>query len=253
MLPCAAVVYVYTPLVLGCVPSLVSADDAGDTLSGSVVDLKAMIQNRIHLITLLHLGTQDVDEVGGFVDVVFGHEGEVEDGRTMFVAHGLEFGARVGTREGFLVDPLHEVAALIIRKEPDRTRARKVDFGFQVGVIGTKPLVSLVEAGTPLAVPSSAVEDGIAIVGFVDDDAKDGRLDDDLVFGISVTLHDFVHVLGVVQTEGVAGKVGNPMRVDDVADLEAWASRLLGVRIKVANRHACCLIALLVALLDCVA
>ena len=181
--------------------SLVSADDAGDTLGGAFVELEVVIQNRVHLITPLDLGTEDLDEVGGFVNVVFGHEGEVEDGRTMFVAHGLEVGARVGTREGFLVDPLDEVATLIIRKEPDRTRARKVDFGFQVGVIGTIPRVSLVDAGSPLASPSRAVEDGIAIVGFVDDDAKDGRLDDDLVFGISVMLHDFVDVLGVVETE----------------------------------------------------
>lgn len=163
----------------------------------------------------------------------------------MFIAHGLELGARVGTGEGFLVDPLDEVATLIIRKEPDRTRARKVDFGFQVGVIGTKPLAPLVDAGSKLAVPSSAVEDDIAIVGFVDDDAKDGRLDDDLVFGISVTLHDFVDVLGVVESQGVARKVGNPMRVDDVADLEARTRRLLGVGVKIANRHACCLFALL--------
>jgi len=33
------------------------------------------------------------------------------------------------------------------------------------------------------------------------------------------------------------------MRVDDVADLEARTRRLLGVGVKVANRHACCLIA----------
>ena len=221
-------------------PSLVSADDAGDTLGGRIVELEVVIQNLFDLVTPLDLGTEDLDEVGGFVKVVFGHEGEVEDGGTMFVAHRLEVLARVGTGEGFLVDPLDEVATLIIRKEPDRTRARKVDFGFQVGVIGTKPLVCMVEAVTPTAVPSSAVEEGIAIVGFVDDDAKDARLDDDLVFGISVTLHDFVDVLGVVEAEGVAGKVGDAVGVDDVADLEAGTRRLLGVGVKVAKRHACC-------------
>ena len=220
--------------------SLVSADDAGDTLGGAFVELEVVIQNLFDLVTPADLGTEDLDEVGGFVKVVFGHEGEVEDGGTFFVAHGLEVLARVGTREGFLVDPLDEVATFIIRKEPNRTRARKVDIAFHVGVIGTKPLVSLVDAVTPTAVPSSAVEDGIAIVGFVDDDAKDGRLDDDLVFGISVTLHDFVDVLGVVEAEGVAGKVGDAVSVDDVADLEAGTRRLLGVGVKVAKRHACC-------------
>lgn len=66
-LPCAAVVCVYTPLVLGCVPSLVSADDAGDTLCGAFVDLKAVIENLFDLITPADLGTEDLNEVGGFV------------------------------------------------------------------------------------------------------------------------------------------------------------------------------------------
>jgi hypothetical protein len=203
-LPRAAVFCVYTPRVLECVKCLVCAYDASDSLGGIVVKLEMLIQNLFYLSSLVNLGAQDVDEVGCLGKLLFGHDAFVEDGRASFVAHRLELCARLGTQIGFLVDPLDEVAALVVRKEPHRARARKVDLGLQHRVIGTIPSMSLVNAGSVLTFTRRTVKDGFAILRFVDDDPKDCRLDDDLVFRVSVSLHELVDVLGAVDTEGEA-------------------------------------------------
>ena len=152
----------------------------------------------------MNLGAQDVDEVGCLGKLLFGHDAFVEDGRAIFVAHRLELCVRLGTQIGFLVDPLDEVAALVVRKEPHRARARKVDLGLQHRVIGTIPSMSVVNAGSVLTFTRRAVKDGFAILRFVHDDPKDGRLDDDLVFRVSIPLHELVDILGAVDTEGEA-------------------------------------------------
>ena len=75
----------------------------------------------MNLDALLNLVTQDVNEVGGLVNVVFGHETDVEEGSAVMGTHGFKLCRRVRAGVGSLVDPLDKVAALVIGKEPNGT------------------------------------------------------------------------------------------------------------------------------------
>ena len=76
--------------------------------------------------------------------------------------------------------------------------------------------------------------DDNAVVRFVDDDTKDGRLNGDLVFRESILGDDTIGIRLVVNVERVARHTNDACCVDDVADLEPRSSGLLRIRVKVA-------------------
>ena len=96
----------------------------------------------MNLDALLNLVTQDVNEVGGLVNVVFGHETDVEEGSAVMGTHGFKLCRRVRAGVGSLVDPLDKVAALVIGKEPNGTGTGNVDFGLGDGIVDAVPNMS---------------------------------------------------------------------------------------------------------------
>ena len=96
----------------------------------------------MNLDALLNLVTQDVNEVGGLVNVVFGHETDVEEGSAVMGTHGFKLCRRVRAGVGSLVDPLDKEAALVIGKEPNGTGTGNVDYGLGGGIVDAVPNMS---------------------------------------------------------------------------------------------------------------
>ena len=197
-----------------------------------MVDLKVVFEKGLDFEALANLAAQDVEEVGGLAKVVLGHESEVEEAR------GLKPGRRVRAGVGSLVDPLDKVAALVVGKEPNGTGTGNVELGLGHGVVDAVPNEGARRRAVGgLAGHGGAVVDDSPVVGFVDDDAEDGRVNGDLVVGEPALGDELVGISGVFKGERVAGHVDDALGVDDVADLEAGGSGLLRVRVKVADRH----------------
>jgi hypothetical protein len=197
-----------------------------------LVDLKVVFEKGLDFEALANLAAQDVSEVGGLAKVVLGHESEVEEAR------GLKPGRRVSAGVGSLVDPLDKVAALVVGKEPNGTGTGNVELGLGHGVVDAVPNEGARRRAVGgLAGQGGAVVDDSPVVGFVDDDAEDGRVNGDLVVGEPALGDELVGTSGVFKGERVAGHVDDALGVDDVAELEAGGSGLLRVRVKVADRH----------------